>query len=203
MVNGMVEALNGVMPDYEIPADDLVGEVLIPAISGSDEVRIGAGFFSSHCLAMIAPGLAEYLARDGVLRLLASTELSAEDRKAVETGVATPERAIEAFSLELLSDARSTLARHAADCLAYLVARDRLQIRFVLMPSGMYHKKKWLLREGTNWAAIHGSGNATARGLLVNGEQMTIDRPWMDGGVLQNSSGSTRQTIRSAVGEST
>ena len=177
----MVEALNGVMPDYEIPADDLVGEVLIPAISGSDEVRIGAGFFSSHCLAKIAQGLAEYLARDGVLRLLASTELSAEDRKAVETGVATPQRAIEAFSLDLLSDARSTLARHAADCLAYLVARDRLQIRFVLMPSGMYHKKKWLLREGTNWAAIHGSGNATARGLLVNGEQMTIDRPWMDG----------------------
>ena len=121
MVNGMVEALNGVMPDYEIPADDLVGEVLIPAISGSDEVRIGAGFFSSHCLAKIAPGLAEYLARDGVLRLLASTELSAEDRKAVETGVATPQRAIEAFSLDLLSDARSTLARHAADCLAYLV----------------------------------------------------------------------------------
>ena len=177
----MVEALDGVMPDYEIPADDLVGEVLIPAISGSDEVRIGAGFFSSHCLAKIAPGLAAYLARDGVLRLLASTELSAEDRKAVETGVTTPERAIEAFSLELLSDTGTTLARHAADCLAYLVARDRLQIRFVLMPSGMYHKKKWLLREGTNWAAIHGSGNATACGLLVNGEQMTIDRPWMDG----------------------
>ena len=26
--------------------------------------------------------------------------------------------------------------------------------------------------------AVHGSGNLTARGLLVNGEQMTIDRPW-------------------------
>jgi superfamily II DNA or RNA helicase len=73
------------------------------------------------------------------------------------------------------------LAAHANECLAYLVAKDRLRIRFVLMRNGMYHKKQWLFTDGANWAAVHGSGNATSRGLLSNGEQMTIDRPWADG----------------------
>jgi superfamily II DNA or RNA helicase len=173
--------LDTVKPDYEIPSDDLVGEVLIPAMQCAQEVRIGSGFFSSHCFAQIAPGLAAFLAHDGPLRLLASTELSAEDRDAIERGVTEPQLVIERFAIQLLEDASSCLTAHTADCLACLVAQNRLQVRFVLMPSGMYHKKLWLFRDGDIWLAVHGSGNATARGLLVNGEQMTIDRPWKDG----------------------
>lgn len=71
-MNRMTEALSTVLPDYEIP-DDLVGEVLIPAMSTADEVRIGAGFFSSRCFAQIAPGLASFVARtDAPLKLLIS-----------------------------------------------------------------------------------------------------------------------------------
>ena len=42
------------------------------------------------------------------------------------------------------------------------------------MQRGMYHKKMWLFHDGNAWAAVHGSGHATTRGLLVNGEQMTV-----------------------------
>jgi superfamily II DNA or RNA helicase len=169
------------MPVYEIPLDDLVGGVLIPAMRCATEVRICAGFFSSQCLAQIAPGLAELLGRDTTLHLLASTELSPEDWKGVERGITSPEDAIRAFAVELLQSPSTHLAAHATDCLAYLVAKQRLRIRFVLMRKGMYHKKQWLFSDGTHWAAVHGSGNATARGLLANGEQMTVDRPWNDG----------------------
>jgi superfamily II DNA or RNA helicase len=62
-----------------------------------------------------------------------------------------------------------------------LVATDRLEVRFVLMPRGMYHKKQWLIRCGAASLAVHGSGNATIGGLFVNGEQMSIDRSWADG----------------------
>ena len=54
-------------------------------------------------------------------------------------------------------------------------------MRVVLMERGMYHKKSWLVRAGKEWLAVHGSGNATRRGLLMNGEQMSIDRAWRDG----------------------
>ena len=75
----------------------------------------------------------------------------------------------------------SAVERHTVETLAYLVASDRLQMRVVLMEQGMYHNKIWLLRSGGQWLAVHGSGNATERGLLVNGEQMSIDRAWIDG----------------------
>ncbi|MGV9889781.1 DEAD/DEAH box helicase family protein [Streptomyces sp. NPDC003395] len=187
MSEGLAAALRGALPIYEIPEDDLIGEVLIPAIKISDDVRIAAGFFSSQCLAQIAPGLADYLRRDdGTLQLLISPAVDPTDLAAMERGVRSPEQAIEAALDRLLDEAalsEHALVHHTLDCLSYLVAAGRLKIRFALMKSGMYHKKQWLIRAGAEWAAVHGSGNATARGLLVNGEQMTVDQPWRDGNV--------------------
>ena len=181
----LIEAMSKAEPLYQIPEDDLVGEVLIPAMAVADEARIGAGFFSSRCLAQIAPGLAEFLANpDRQLSLLISPEISEEDRDALERGTRSPEQVIREAEQRLFTDASlsaSGLVQHTLDCLAYLIAAGRLTVRFALMARGQYHKKKWLLRGGSDWLAVHGSGNATARGLLVNGEQMTVDRPWADG----------------------
>jgi superfamily II DNA or RNA helicase len=184
-VAGLVADLTRALPIYEIPDDDLVGEVLIPAMRTAAGVRIGAGFFTSQCLAQIAPGLADFLENsDQPLRLLMSPDISDDDRKAIERGLTTPERVIAETMEALFQKARlseSAVVHHALDCLAYLVAAKRLEARFVLMERGMYHKKIWLFSEGQNLCAVHGSGNATGRGLVVNGEQMTVDRPWMDG----------------------
>ena len=177
--------VDAVRPAYEIPHDDLVGEVLIPAMRCAQDIRIGAGFFSSRCLAQIAPGLAALLPKpSSKIRLLASPAISSEDRAAIEAGVTDAESVINAAAIELLREARRSgvaTDAHCLNCLSYLVASERLEIRFVLMEAGMYHKKKWLLRQSDDWLAVHGSGNATHRGLLVNGEQMTIDRAWKDG----------------------
>ncbi|MEU3373531.1 DEAD/DEAH box helicase family protein [Streptomyces sp. NPDC006660] len=181
----LTAALRHVLPVYEIPEDDLIGEVLVPAIRVSDDVRVAAGFFSSQCLAQIAPGLADYLRRDsGMLQLLISPAVDSADLDAMERGIRSPEQVIKAALDRLLDEAalsEHALVHHTLDCLSYLVASGRLKVRFALMKSGMYHKKQWLMRAGTAWVAVHGSGNATARGLLVNGEQMTVDQPWRDG----------------------
>jgi superfamily II DNA or RNA helicase len=179
------DALDPAFELYEIPDDDLVGEVLVPAMSCADEVRIGAGFFTSQCLAQVAPGLAAYLNEgDRRLELLISPVISEEDREAIERAMKTPEQVVQECADLLFEEARLSQAkvvRHAISCLAYLLAADRLDLRFVLMAAGQYHKKQWLIRQGQDWLAVHGSGNATTRGLLVNGENMTIDRAWRDG----------------------
>jgi superfamily II DNA or RNA helicase len=181
----LIAAMIKVDPLYQVPDDDLVGDVLIPAMTAADEVRIGAGFFSSRCFAQVAPGLADFLSEpDGHLSLLISPEIDDADREALERGTKHPEQVMRDVEQRLLDDAvmsASALVQHTLDCLAYLVAANRLTVRFALMARGQYHKKKWLLRGGTEWLAVHGSGNATTRGLLVNGEQMTVDRPWADG----------------------
>ena len=172
-------------PVYEIPNDDLVGEVLIPAMRSSDEVRIAVGFFSSRCLAQIAPGLADFInASEGTLSLLVSPELSEADQAAIRRGVSEPQAVLQDAVTRLFEQARlseSAVERHTASTLSFLVASGRLQMRVVLMERGMYHKKIWLFGSGGDWLVVHGSGNATERGLLVNGEQMSIDRSWMDG----------------------
>ena len=177
--------LDQVLPAYEIPSDDLVGEVLIPALRAADELRVSAGFFTSRCLSQVAGGLAIFINDSGAtLQLMVSPELTAEDREAIRRGFREPERVLDDALSRLFEEAylsASAIERHTVDTLAYLAASGRLRMRVVLMERGVYHKKSWLVRAGKEWLAVHGSGNATERGLLMNGEQMAIDRAWLDG----------------------
>ena len=47
-MTGLLVALDNVEPVYEIPDDDLIGEVLVPAMSNAEEVYVGSGYFSSR-----------------------------------------------------------------------------------------------------------------------------------------------------------
>ena len=174
-----------VRPAYQIPEQDLVGEVLIPAMRLCDQLRIEAGFFSSRCLAQIAPGLASFVNdTTAALHLMVSPQISEEDQNAIKKGIRDPESVLVETMSRLFKGARlsdSAIERHTVDTLAYLVASGRMQMRVVLMDRGMYHRKIWLFGCEEKWLAVHGSGNATERGLLVNGEQMSIERAWVDG----------------------
>ncbi len=174
-----------IRPAYEIPEDNLVGEVLVPAMKTCEELRIGVGFFSSRCLAQIAPGLATFVNDTKcTLDMMVSPEISQEDQDAICRGVRDPEEVLNEALVNLFEGAflsSSAIERHTVETLGYLVASGRLRMRIILMQRGMYHKKIWLFRSGQHWLAVHGSGNATERGVLVNGEQMSIDRAWVDG----------------------
>lgn len=167
---------------YEVPYDDLVGQVLIPACTAAGEIHISSGYFTSESLAQIAPGLAAFINdTTGQVRLLLSPSLNAEDEAAIRQGSESPQAVIDRVSAELLEGSAlspSAVARHAAECLSYLLATGRLELRFVLMDAGMYHKKYWIFRDGEDAVLVHGSGNVTGRGLLVNGEQMAVERTW-------------------------
>ena len=119
-----------------------------------------------------------------VLQLMVSPEISEEDQNAIRQGIQDPQAVLERAMDRLFESARlskSAIEHHTLDTLAFLLASGRLEMRVVLMAQGMYHKKIWLFRTTNEWLAVHGSGNATERGLLVNGEQMSVDRAWMDG----------------------
>ncbi len=184
-MSSLASTLTDIAPVYEIPDDDLIGEVLVPAMSHADEVWVGSGYFSSCCLAQVAPGLADFIVGgEAPLKLLISPEISPEDWAAIKKGVTTEQALVDQLAADIFGNgdlSESALAEHTKECFTYLIAAQRIELRFVLMESGIYHKKQWLIREDEAWLAVHGSGNATSRGLLVNGEQMTVDRAWADG----------------------
>jgi superfamily II DNA or RNA helicase len=171
-------------PLYAVPGDDLIGEVLIPAMRASASVRCMAGFFSSSAFRHIAPGVAAFVnSGSGDLRLLISPALETDDRDALRAAVERREEILQHAARMILERGRlseSALEQHTLSCLSYLLAAGRLRIRFVLMAEGgMFHPKVWLFRAESDVLAAHGSSNVTAAGLLFNFETVSIERSWM------------------------
>ena len=170
-------------PLYTVPSDDLVGEVLIPAMSVASSFRCMAGFFSSAAFRHVAPGIAAFVNETtGVFQLLISPMLDDADYEAIRLAIADRNDILRRAAERLLEETRlseSSLERHTLDCLSYLLAAGRLDIRFVLMAEGgMFHPKVWIFHDGRDLLVAHGSSNVTAAGLLFNFEAVTVERSW-------------------------
>ena len=90
-------------PLYTVPGDDLVGEVLIPAMSAASSLRCMTGFFSSGAFRHVAPGIATFInATNGTFQLLISPALDDADREALRTALVSPEDALRRAAETLL-----------------------------------------------------------------------------------------------------
>ena len=118
--------LNRLRPLYTVPGDDLIGEVLVPAMVSCGSVRCMAGFFHSSAFRHLAPGLAAFVnGTDGAFQLLISPVLDDEDRAALRSATADPDEVLARAARTILDGAGlspSALEQHTLDCLAYLLA---------------------------------------------------------------------------------
>lgn len=174
--------LTNLRPVYIVPRDDLVSEVLIPCLGATHGLSCMFGYFSSNALRDLAPGLAIFLGRSMQrMRLLVSPNLSPEDLEAMRQGVSTPADVIEARLLESYGEAcisESALVKHTLECLAYLLADRRLEIKVAFLPHGLFHDKVWFFADDSGAVAAHGSSNMTAAGLTRNHEQIRVEKSW-------------------------
>ena len=171
-------------PVFVVPRDDIASGLLIPAMSNAVDVHCMAGFFSSSSLAQLAPGLAAFLnGSSGQFRLLVSPKIEERDRLAMEEANADPEAILAEAARKLFRDgaiSETALARHTKQCLAYLLASGRLELRFVLMRRGMFHPKVWIFSDAEATLVAHGSSNPTEPGLLYNFETVSVERSWVE-----------------------
>lgn len=168
---------------YTVPRQDLVNEVMIPAMETSVELTCMFGYFDSGSFAHLAPGLAAFLnSSHGTLRLIISPRLNAADQQAVRDAVEDPEAVLDRAAEIVFEGARlseAALVRHNYTCLAYLLAAGRLELKFALMRTGgLFHPKVWVFRDDVEYAVAQGSSNFTAPGLVFNYETVTLERPW-------------------------
>lgn len=176
----LLRTLDKIKPIYFVPGEDLIGEVLIPALSRAERVDCMVGFFSGQSLSVLAPGLATFIANSTQpLRLIICPVLRQVDREAIDNGYKAPERAVEEFLLDGLT-VNDALAHHTLRCLAYLIGLGRVQISIAVMRDALFHPKVWLISSGADVLAVHGSGNLTVSGLSRNYEQITVDNNWSD-----------------------
>lgn len=171
-------------PVYVVPRDDVAGGLLIPAMGAAVRVDCMAGFFSSSSFAQLAPGLAAFLNRPiGAFRLLVSPKIEEKDQRAIEEARTKPEIVLTESVKRLFKDGvacGSALARHTVQCLAFLLASGRLELRFVLTRKGMFHPKVWIFSDGADTLVAHGSSNPTEPGLVYNFETVSVERSWAE-----------------------
>ncbi|MDE0701953.1 MAG: DEAD/DEAH box helicase family protein, partial [Acidimicrobiaceae bacterium] len=173
---------------YRLPEDPIGPKVLVPGFRSATSVRAAFGWFSAGWIERLAPGLAEYLSRSDtnpirftVAPVFFPEELHAVERGWTMTAAEAAERVADVFVEGRVN--ASALGRHALDCLAWMVAADRLRLRVAVpKPDSNYHPKIWLFDDGTNQVLVRGSANATGRGLSGGIEHMDVDVSWNEPG---------------------
>jgi superfamily II DNA or RNA helicase len=178
-----LQSLERLQPVYILPFDDLLGEVIIPCLKLARGYDCLIGFFHSSSLREMAPGLAEFLQRpEAKMRLLISPYLAAEDHRAIEEGLTNPAELLAKRLEELygvVSIDQNALTRHALECLAYMIATDRIEIKVVVVRNGLFHPKIRIFADGENVVVVHGSNNLTQPGLTTNYEQVVVSPSWV------------------------
>ena len=171
---------------YRLPDEPVGPRVFIPGFRSATSVRGAFGWFTAGWIARLAPGLAEYLNRHDTtpIDFTVAPTLFAAERAVIEEAynISAEEAAQRVATVFVDGRAQaSALGCHALDCLAWMVATERLRLR-VAVPKAQsnYHPKIWLFDDGSNQLLARGSGNATGRGIASGVEHLDVDVTWID-----------------------
>lgn len=148
-------------------------------LRNSNEFDLQLGYFSSAAISVLADGFATFISNGGKMRLVINQIVSAEDKKAICTGVNGG--FINCFDLTDFEELRKTFDEYQQqffDCLAFLIYNKRIDIRIVRPCSrkGIAHTKSGQFRDGDSVTSFIGSANFTISGLFNNLEEIKIDR---------------------------
>ncbi len=171
---------------YRLPDEPVGPRVFIPGFRSATSVRGAFGWFTADWIARLAPGLAEYLNRHDTtpIDFTVAPTLFAAERAVIEQAynMSAEEAAQRVATVFIDGRAQaSALGCHALDCLAWMVATERLRLR-VAVPKAEsnYHPKIWLFDDGSHQVLARGSGNATGRGVASGVEHLDVDVTWID-----------------------
>ena len=186
--------LAGLKAHYRTGVDDLGAAFFSPCLREANHYRRAAGYFSSMALLTWAEALPRLVCGNELkVELIASPELSAQDI-AVFKEVSTAENRAEyrRTVVQRMLDEVIALAENPADAgarariLAWLVANDRLDIRFAfarhLDAPGIFHEKMGVFDfAGGLRVAFTGSANESLGGHRLNYESIDVYRSWVEG----------------------
>ena len=182
--------------DYDSEEDDILNDFYIPVLARSKRYYRLAGFFSSSALAVAAKGIAPFIQNGGIMRLIVGATLQKSDVEAIKLGHEDPEKILSETMIRSLNDIYEELIRDHVRALAWLVARNQLEIKVAIvvdgagypldyntaMKTGIFHQKVGILEDSEgNVISFSGSINETATSWENNIEEFKVFRSWIDG----------------------
>jgi superfamily II DNA or RNA helicase len=166
--------------------NNLLEEFYVPCMSRASRFDRAAGYFSSAIMALAPLAFADFFDRGGKIRLVASTQLTELDSRAVTQSEPphTIEKLIE--DLRSLADDKVGMGNILLRIFASLLNTDLVDLKFAspLNGRGVFHDKYGVFLDAVgNRVSFVGSANETAFAWsgLHNHEQIEIFRSWNSG----------------------
>ena len=172
-------------------SDDPLHTFYVPVLSRAKRLDRIAGYFTAGGLALVARGLARFIANGGRMRLLVGARLEARDVEAVSAGADLAE--VTRRRLVNLFDApQDEVQTRRLEALAWMVSTGALEIEVALprdprtgLPfaasdaDGYFHAKNGVAAdEHGDKIAWTGSNNETAAAWLTNYEEFWVSPSW-------------------------
>ena len=140
------------------------------------------GYFSSAAINVLSLGFATFLYSGGTVRMVVNNVLSQEDKDAIITGKdgLVKNDVIDLKNIQKLKSTLDEYGRHFFECLAWLVANEKIQIQIIRPKNGkgIAHYKSGAFSDGTNTVGFKAFCNFTAYGLLENLEELDAFLSW-------------------------
>ena len=173
------------LSDYRSDRSDIARDFYAPALAAATSYDRAVGYFSASVLAVLGHGISDFAARNGVMRIVASPQLSQDDVAQIKAGYALRTILEQAALRDLEQAAQEPRAAHALGQLGALIADGRLDIKLAYIDVhgrvGIYHEKIGIFRDGRDLVAFKGSANETMPGLVGNFESIEVFRTWEPG----------------------
>lgn len=167
---------------YRTGSDNEPLEFYMDGLCNSRNFDLLLGYFSSAAINVLSLGFATFLYSGGKMRMVVNNILSQEDRDAVKAGREgnVQNNAIDLADIKQLKRSLDDYGKHFFECLAWLIANEKIQIKIIRPKSGkgIAHYKSGIFCDESNSVGFKASCNFTAFGLLENLEELDAFLSW-------------------------
>ncbi|QQX75999.1 MULTISPECIES: DEAD/DEAH box helicase family protein [Aequorivita] len=170
--------------DYKTGSENEPLQFYLDGLANSKEFNLLLGYFSSSAINLLSVGFATFISKGGKMKMVINHLLSSKDKEAIEK--AAQESINKVFDLtDVVSLGRvlDEYDTHFFECLAYLIAEKRIEIK-VIKPKngkGIAHYKSGVFSDGQDAVGYQASCNFTYYGLSENIEQLEAFLSWENG----------------------
>lgn len=157
----------------------------LDALIASTKFDLLLGYFSSSAINILSLGFAKFISSGGSVRIIINDILSEQDKNAISEGTNSPLTTppLDFTDFKSLKSTLDEYGKHFFECLSWLVAHNRIQIKIIKPKDGkgISHYKSGIFSDGNNKVGFKGSCNFTAYGLLENLEEVETYLSWENG----------------------
>jgi superfamily II DNA or RNA helicase len=171
--------------DYKTGSDNEPIQFYLDGLANSIEFNLLLGYFSSSAINLLSVGFATFISKGGKMKMVINHLLSQKDKEAISKVEENPEE-IRVFNLTdivMLSKILDEYDKHFFECIAYLLAKKRIEIKIIKPKNGrgIAHYKSGVFNDGQDQVAYKASCNFTLYGLSENLEELEAFLSWENG----------------------